>query len=183
MRAIRSRVTCAPQKRHPVRVKMALGQVSLARAGLIKPARTILIPCSAIVGHGLPRRRRRSSSGDRAACQHRWNGAGRERRRRRRGRSESPSRQLEVTTGARADEVRTSDRVVLQAPGTTEQLRVFEVPYERIPVKPFSEPPGAGSAPKTRPRNRRLDRRNGRLSISAPAGRPACAILAIPETL
>jgi len=44
------------------------------------------------------------------------------------------------------------DCVVLHAPGTTEQLQILEVRYERIPVEPFSEPPGAESAPKTRPR-------------------------------
>ena len=44
------------------------------------------------------------------------------------------------------------DCVVLHAPGTTEQLQVLEVRYARIPVKPFSEPPGAEAAPKTRPR-------------------------------
>jgi transcription elongation factor GreB len=43
------------------------------------------------------------------------------------------------------------DRVVLHAPATTEQLQILEVRYERIPMKPFSEPPGAESAPKTRP--------------------------------
>ena len=42
------------------------------------------------------------------------------------------------------------DRVVLHAPGATEQLQILEVRYERIPVEPFSEPPGAESAPKTR---------------------------------
>jgi transcription elongation factor GreB len=42
------------------------------------------------------------------------------------------------------------DRVVLHAPGTTEPLQILEVRYERIPVAPFSEPPGAESAPKTR---------------------------------
>ena len=44
------------------------------------------------------------------------------------------------------------DCVVLHAPGTTEQLEILEVRYERIPVEPFSEPPGAEAAPKTRPR-------------------------------
>src|SRR5687767_839945 len=44
------------------------------------------------------------------------------------------------------------DNVVLRAPGTTEQLQILEVRYERIPVEPFSEPPGAEAAPKTRPR-------------------------------
>ncbi len=43
------------------------------------------------------------------------------------------------------------DRVVLHAPGATEQLEILEVRYERIPVEPFSEPPGAESAPKARP--------------------------------
>jgi transcription elongation factor GreB len=40
------------------------------------------------------------------------------------------------------------DRVVLHAPGGTEHLEVLEVCYERIPVEPFSEPPGAEAAPK-----------------------------------
>src|SRR3954468_7063271 len=44
------------------------------------------------------------------------------------------------------------DRVVLHAPGGVEHLQILEVRYERIPVKPFSEPPGAESAPKSRPR-------------------------------
>ncbi len=35
------------------------------------------------------------------------------------------------------------DRVVLRAPGGVEQLQVLEVRYERIPVDPFREPPGA----------------------------------------
>ena len=41
------------------------------------------------------------------------------------------------------------DRVVLIAPGTTEQLQILDVRYERIAVEPFNEPPGAESAPKT----------------------------------
>jgi hypothetical protein len=44
------------------------------------------------------------------------------------------------------------DWVVLRAPGTTEQLEILEVRYERILVEPFSEPPGAEAAPKTRSR-------------------------------
>ena len=44
------------------------------------------------------------------------------------------------------------DRVVLHAPAGAEQLHVLEVHYERIPVEPFKEPPGAESAPKARPR-------------------------------
>jgi transcription elongation factor GreB len=44
------------------------------------------------------------------------------------------------------------DSVVLRAPGTTEQLQILEIRYARILVKPFIEPPGAESAPKTRPR-------------------------------
>ena len=38
--------------------------------------------------------------------------------------------------------------VTLHAPGGTEQLHVLEVSYERIPVQPFTEPPGAESAAK-----------------------------------
>ena len=44
------------------------------------------------------------------------------------------------------------DRVVLRAPAGTEQLQILEVRYERIAVKPFSEPPGAEAAPKAPPR-------------------------------
>ena len=40
------------------------------------------------------------------------------------------------------------DRVVLQAPGGTEYLTVLDVWYERIPVEPFSEPPGAEASAK-----------------------------------
>src|SRR5882672_1943733 len=40
------------------------------------------------------------------------------------------------------------DRVVLRAPGITQQLEILEVRYERIPVEPFNEPPGAEAAPK-----------------------------------
>ena len=43
------------------------------------------------------------------------------------------------------------DCVVLHAPGGTEQLQILEVRYERIPVEPFSEPPGAEAAVKARP--------------------------------
>jgi transcription elongation factor GreB len=43
------------------------------------------------------------------------------------------------------------DDVVLHAPGGTEQLQILEVRYERIPVEPFSEPPGSEAAPKARP--------------------------------
>ena len=42
------------------------------------------------------------------------------------------------------------DCVVLHAPGGTEQLQILEVRYERIPVEPFSAPPGAESASRTR---------------------------------
>src|SRR5580765_4352331 len=45
------------------------------------------------------------------------------------------------------------DRVVLRAPAGTEQLQILEVRYERIAVKPFTEPPGAESAPKAPPRS------------------------------
>ena len=40
------------------------------------------------------------------------------------------------------------DRVVLRAPGGAEDLEILDVRYERIPVAPFREPPGAESAPK-----------------------------------
>ena len=40
------------------------------------------------------------------------------------------------------------DHVVLRAPRGTEQLEILEVRYQRIPVDPFSEPPGAEAAPK-----------------------------------
>ena len=43
---------------------------------------------------------------------------------------------------------RAGDRVVLRAPGGTEQLEILEVRYERIAVKPFCEPPGAEAAPR-----------------------------------
>jgi transcription elongation factor GreB len=46
------------------------------------------------------------------------------------------------------------DRVVLHAPGGTEQLVILDVRYERIPVAPFREPPGAESAPKQQPDRR-----------------------------
>jgi transcription elongation factor GreB len=44
------------------------------------------------------------------------------------------------------------DTVVLHAPGKTEQLEILEVRYERIPVEPFTEPPGAESVTNARPR-------------------------------
>jgi transcription elongation factor GreB len=43
------------------------------------------------------------------------------------------------------------DTVILRAPGTTEPLHILEVRYQHIPVDPFSEPPGAEAAPKSRP--------------------------------
>ena len=42
------------------------------------------------------------------------------------------------------------DSVILRAPGVTEQLQILEVCYERIPMEPFSEPPGAQSAARLR---------------------------------
>ena len=41
------------------------------------------------------------------------------------------------------------DKVVLHAPGGTEDLTVLEVRYERIPVEPFKEPPGSAAAAKS----------------------------------
>jgi transcription elongation factor GreB len=46
---------------------------------------------------------------------------------------------------------RPGDRVVLHAPGRTERLQILEVRYERIPVEPFREPPGAEAKAKSRP--------------------------------
>ncbi len=46
------------------------------------------------------------------------------------------------------------DSVALHAPGSTEQLQILEVRYERIPVEPFSEPPGAEAASKHHGRDR-----------------------------
>jgi transcription elongation factor GreB len=43
------------------------------------------------------------------------------------------------------------DSVVLRAPGGIEELEILEVRYERIPVEPFREPPGAQSAAKQPP--------------------------------
>jgi transcription elongation factor GreB len=43
------------------------------------------------------------------------------------------------------------DRVILHAPSGKEQLQILEVRYERIPLEPFREPPGAEAAPKARP--------------------------------
>ena len=40
------------------------------------------------------------------------------------------------------------DRVALEAPGGREYLKVLEVSYERIPVEPFREPPGAEASAK-----------------------------------
>jgi transcription elongation factor GreB len=40
------------------------------------------------------------------------------------------------------------DRVVLRAPGKTEQLEIVDVDYEAIPMEPFREPPGAESSSK-----------------------------------
>lgn len=45
------------------------------------------------------------------------------------------------------------DRVVLHAPGSTGKLLILEVRYERIPVAPFLEPPGAEASAKQRPGN------------------------------
>jgi len=45
------------------------------------------------------------------------------------------------------------DTVVLHAPGKTEQLEILEVRYARIPVEPFTQPPGAESVTNARPRN------------------------------
>jgi len=43
---------------------------------------------------------------------------------------------------------RAGDTVMLRAPGGTEELEILEVTYGPIAVAPFTEPPGAESAPK-----------------------------------
>jgi transcription elongation factor GreB len=45
---------------------------------------------------------------------------------------------------------RPGDRVALHAPAGIEHLEILEVRYQPIAVKPFTEPPGAESAPKAR---------------------------------
>lgn len=40
------------------------------------------------------------------------------------------------------------DEVVVIAPKKTERVEIIEVRYERIPMEPFTEPPGAEAAPK-----------------------------------
>ncbi len=47
------------------------------------------------------------------------------------------------------------DTVGLRAPGGTEQLEILEVRYERVPIAPFTEPPGAESASKHDSRSER----------------------------
>ena len=42
------------------------------------------------------------------------------------------------------------DTVVLRAPAGSEELRVLEVRYERIPMEPYMEPPGGQAAPRNR---------------------------------
>ena len=41
------------------------------------------------------------------------------------------------------------DVAVLHAPGRTQRLQVLEVRYERIPIAPFREPPGAEAAARS----------------------------------
>ena len=40
------------------------------------------------------------------------------------------------------------DTVILHAPGSTQSLRVLAVRYGRIPVPPFTEPPGSEATPQ-----------------------------------
>jgi len=42
------------------------------------------------------------------------------------------------------------DSVVLHAPGGVEELDILEVRYQRIPIEPFAEPPGAEVEPRAR---------------------------------
>ena len=47
------------------------------------------------------------------------------------------------------------DSVVLRAPAGVEQLHILDVRYERIPIEPFVEPPGAEAASKPGSRTER----------------------------
>jgi transcription elongation factor GreB len=40
------------------------------------------------------------------------------------------------------------DVVVVHAPGGSQRLEILDVRYQRVPVAPFTEPPGAESAPR-----------------------------------
>ena len=42
------------------------------------------------------------------------------------------------------------DSVILHAPGGVDELEILDVRYERIPIEPFCEPPGAQAAAKPR---------------------------------
>lgn len=46
------------------------------------------------------------------------------------------------------------DSVILRAPAGSEELEILEVRYERIPIEPFHEPPGAEAAQSARPRTK-----------------------------
>ena len=79
------------------------------------------------------------------------------------------------------------DCVVLHAPSGTEQLQILEVRYERVPVEPFREPPGAEAAPKAGPYSGPYRRGIG-ASIashlySSWISRRSCGISAPPESL
>jgi transcription elongation factor GreB len=41
------------------------------------------------------------------------------------------------------------DTVILRAPGSTQQLEILAVRYERIQIAPFTEPPGAEATPRS----------------------------------
>jgi len=43
------------------------------------------------------------------------------------------------------------DSVVVHAPGSAERLEILDVRYERVPVEPFTEPPGAAAAAEPGP--------------------------------
>ncbi|MDA1184676.1 MAG: transcription elongation factor GreB [Acidobacteria bacterium] len=63
------------------------------------------------------------------------------------------------------------DCVLLHAPRGTEQLRVMDVRYQRIPVEPFSEPPGAEAAATPRAPLIGKTAGSGREARQAPKGR------------
>ena len=48
------------------------------------------------------------------------------------------------------------DSVVLRAPAGVEELHILDVRYERIPIEPFVEPPGAEAGSKARDESKKM---------------------------
>jgi len=73
------------------------------------------------------------------------------------------------------------DRVVLNAPGSTEHLEILDVTYEHIDVEPFKEPPGAESAPRARSAPVVPGQQHS--SVGIPCGRRNCRSNDVTERL